>query len=125
MSRILVVDDSELARNFHCYVFRKAGFAVVPAADGADGLEKLGSERFDLVVTDLHMSGMDGFEFTRQIRSMPEHDELPLMVLSTEVRAESKQESLRAGANLFLAKPTSPDRMIESARMLLGVRSSA
>lgn len=122
MKRILVVDDSELARNFHCYLFGKAGFAVSAASDGAEGLDKLGSEKIDLVVTDLHMSGMDGVEMTRRIRSAAQYDEVPVMVLTTESRDQTREASLRAGANLFLSKPSEPQQILDSARMLLGVK---
>ena len=66
---ILIVDDSEFVRSYHSYILEQAHFQVITAVDGSDGLEKLYTNSCDLVLTDINMSNMDGYEFIRRVRA--------------------------------------------------------
>lgn len=121
MTRVLIVDDSALTREFHAHILKDAGFACVTAVDGMDGLEKATAERFDFILTDINMQGMDGYEFIRRARLNPDYDEVPIVIVSTESRDLDKQKGFTAGANLYLVKPTDAGRIVESLRMLLGI----
>ena len=68
MKTILVIDDSQTVRQYHSAIFQAAGFKVITAADGADGLEKFFQSPSDVVLTDINMAGMDGYEFIRRLR---------------------------------------------------------
>ena len=69
MKKILICDDSEMVRNFHYYILKTAGFEVVSAIDGADGMEKLFKEKdVGLVITDINMPNMDGYAMIEKIR---------------------------------------------------------
>jgi two-component system chemotaxis response regulator CheY len=120
MSKILIIDDSSLTREFHSHIVKDAGFACVTAADGMEGLEKATVEKFDLVLTDINMQGMDGYEFIRRVRQNPDYDEVPIIIVSTEAKDLDKQKGFGAGANLYLVKPTDAHRIVESMKMLLG-----
>ena len=122
MTRVLIVDDSSLTREFHSHILRDAGFVCVTAVDGMDGLEKATAEKFDLILTDINMQGMDGYEFIRRTRQNPDYDQVPMIIISTESKALDKQQGFNAGANLYLVKPMNATRIIESMRMLLGTR---
>jgi CheY-like chemotaxis protein len=63
---ILIVDDSEFVRSYHSYILEQADFQVITAVDGSDGLEKLYTNSCDLVLSDINMSNMDGYEFIRR-----------------------------------------------------------
>lgn len=118
---VLIVDDSEFTRNYHSYILREAGFAAVTAVDGADALEKLFSRSFDLVLTDINMANMDGYEFIRRVRSNGDYNDLPIIIISTESEAEDKSLGFRAGANFYIVKPTEPQPLIENICMVLGI----
>jgi two-component system, chemotaxis family, chemotaxis protein CheY len=116
---ILIVDDSEFVRNYHSYILEQALFHVITAVDGSDGLEKLYSNACDLIVTDVNMSHMDGYEFIRRVRPDRKFSSLPIIIASTESEGKDKMKGFEAGANLYLVKPTSPEAMIENIRMIL------
>jgi two-component system chemotaxis response regulator CheY len=118
---VLIVDDSEFTRNYHSYILREANFDVVTAIDGADALEKLYSRNFELVLTDINMANMDGYEFIRRVRSSGDHKDLPIIIISTESEAEDKSRGFLAGANFYIVKPTEPQTLLESICMLLGI----
>jgi two-component system, chemotaxis family, chemotaxis protein CheY len=121
---VLIVDDSEFTRNYHSYILREADFNVVTAVDGADALEKLYRQSFDLVLTDINMANMDGYEFIRQVRSNAEYTDLPIIIISTESEAEDKSRGFIAGANFYIVKPSDPKPLIENICMVLGIDDS-
>jgi two-component system chemotaxis response regulator CheY len=116
---ILIVDDSEFVRSYHSYILEEADFQVITAVDGSDGLEKLYSNSCDLVLSDINMSNMDGYEFIRRIRADKKYSALPIIIVSTESEAKDKMKGFEAGANLYIVKPSSPEMMVENIRMVL------
>jgi two-component system chemotaxis response regulator CheY len=113
------VDDSEFVRSYHSYILEEADFQVVTAVDGSDGLEKLYTNSCDLVLSDINMSNMDGYEFIRRIRADKKYSALPIIIVSTESEARDKMKGFEAGANLYIVKPSSPEMMVENIRMVL------
>ncbi len=118
--RILVVDDSEFVRSYHSYILEQAKFQAVTAVDGSDGLEKLYGNVCDLVLTDINMRNMDGYEFIRRVRADDAYASLPIVIVSTESQSIDKAKGFEAGANLYIVKPCAPETMIENIRMILG-----
>jgi two-component system chemotaxis response regulator CheY len=116
---ILIVDDSEFVRSYHSYILEQAHYQVITAVDGSDGLEKLYSNTCDLVLTDINMSNMDGYEFIRRVRADGKYNSLPIIIVSTESEGRDKMKGFEAGANLYIVKPSSPEMMIENIRMVL------
>jgi two-component system chemotaxis response regulator CheY len=117
--KILIVDDSEFVRNYHSYILEQADFQVLTAVDGSDGLEKLYTNSCDLVLTDINMTNMDGYEFIRRVRADGKYRSLPVVIASTESESKDKMKGFQAGANLYIVKPCSPETMVENIRMLL------
>lgn len=119
--KIMIIDDSEMIRNFHCYILKSAGFEVITAIDGADALEKIysSSEKLDMVVTDINMPNMDGYTFIERLREDEEYEDLPIIIVSTEDELKDMQRGYQAGANIYIVKPTEPDVLVENIRMLL------
>ena len=78
---ILVADDSPSIRKFVSFSLTMQGYEVISACDGMEALEKLPNAKVDLVVTDLNMPNMDGFELIKAIRANPEYEELPIIIL--------------------------------------------
>ena len=116
---ILIVDDSEFVRSYHSYILEQAQFQAITAVDGSDGLEKLYTNPCDLILTDINMTNMDGYEFIRRVRSDGKYASLPVIIVSTESEAKDKMKGFEAGANLYIVKPSSPEMMVENIRMIL------
>jgi two-component system chemotaxis response regulator CheY len=119
MKTILIVDDSQTVRLYHSAIFKAAGFAVITATDGADGLEKLFQTPPDAVLTDINMIGMDGYEFIRRMRQEPNFDHVPIVIVSTEAAEKDRRRGLELGATIYIVKPTDPEQIVESVRMVL------
>ncbi|MBF0102626.1 MAG: response regulator [Desulfobacterales bacterium] len=118
---LLVVDDSEMARNFHTNILLAHGFRVITAEDGADALEKMYQhESIGMIITDINMPNMDGYTFIEKIREDDAFEELPIIIVSTEDEAKDKQHGFDVGANVYIVKPTEPEELVENIRLLLG-----
>jgi len=123
MKTILIVDDSRTTRNYHAAIAKSSGYRVVTANDGADGLEKLLSQEIDLILTDINMQGIDGYEFIRRVRTSADHKDVPIVIISTEGQAADQSKGYAAGANLYITKPSEPELLIEYVKMMLGEES--
>ena len=118
--RILVVDDSASVRQVENVVLTAAGYEVVEAVDGADGLAKLTAQPFHLVLTDLNMPNVDGVALIRAIRASPAHRLVPVVMITTESQEARKQEGRAAGATGWIVKPFTPEQLVAVVRRVLG-----
>jgi two-component system chemotaxis response regulator CheY len=87
------------------------GYAVDEAAGGRSAMEKVRQVRYDLIVTDQNMPGMDGLTLVKTLRDMPGYEKTPVLVLTTETSSEMKTAFRNAGATGWMSKPYSPERM--------------
>jgi two-component system, chemotaxis family, chemotaxis protein CheY len=110
--RILTIDDSKTIRDMLMLTLADAGFEVLQAVDGQDGLDVLSKQPVDVVITDINMPRMDGYEVIRQMRSNSAHKTIPILVLTTESEADKKNLAREAGATGWMVKPFDPDRLI-------------
>ena len=108
---ILVVDDSATVRKFVSVSLSMQGFTVVTACDGMDALEKLPTARVDLVITDLNMPNMDGFELIRALRDNPQFRDLPVIILTSLNDSVSKETGASLGVGAYLIKPFSLEKI--------------
>jgi two-component system chemotaxis response regulator CheY len=114
--RILTIDDSKTMRDMLMLTLEEAGFEVLQAVDGQHGLDVLGHERVDVIITDINMPKLDGYGVIRNLRSNPVHKTTPILVLTTESDAEKKVIAREAGATGWMVKPFDPDRLIATIR---------
>lgn len=114
--RILTIDDSKTMRDMLMLTLAEAGFDVLQAVDGQDGLDVLVNEQVDVVITDINMPRMDGYEVIRQLRRNPSHKTTPILVLTTESETEKKNLAREAGATGWMVKPFDPDRLVATVR---------
>jgi two-component system, chemotaxis family, chemotaxis protein CheY len=119
MKKILSVDDSASIRQMVSFTLRKAGYEVVEAVDGRDGLAKLGDEKFDLVITDLNMPNMDGIQLIAAARKTSGYGFTPILMLTTESQAEKKDAGRKAGATGWIVKPFNADQLLAVAQKLI------
>ena len=101
----LVVDDYQAVRKTIKELFANLGLGVDEAGNGVEALEKLNSKSYDLVISDLVMSEMDGFELTETVKSNPKLRSIPLVILSTHADYKYIFRALRLGADDYLIKP--------------------
>lgn len=110
--KILIVDDDELVLIALKELLKAENFIVQTFSRGSEALKKLDQEEFDLLILDIIMPEMDGFELCRQIRGKGSHKEKPIIFLTAKNEEEDKKRGLEAGATLFLSKPISPQRLL-------------
>ena len=108
---ILVVDDSATVRKFVATSLNLKGFRVITAADGMEALEKMPLESVDLVITDLNMPDMDGFEFIKTLQETPEYKHIPIIILSSMTDEHDKERGYQLGAFSYLEKPFSIEKI--------------
>lgn len=116
---ILVVDDEPDIVELVSYNLRKEGFSVSSASDGEEALGKIRKGKFDLVVLDLMLPGIQGMELCRILRSNPETERLPVIMLTAKGEATDKVIGLEIGADDYLAKPFSPRELIARIKAVL------
>jgi two-component system chemotaxis response regulator CheY len=114
--RIMTIDDSKTMRDMLMLTLTEAGFDVLQAIDGQDGLDKLATERVDVVLTDVNMPKMDGYEVVRRLRGDPAYRSTPILMLTTESDPEKRDIGRTAGATGWMVKPFDPDRLVEAVR---------
>jgi two-component system, chemotaxis family, chemotaxis protein CheY len=116
--RILTIDDSKTMRDMLRLTLAGAGFDVLQAVDGQDGLDVLRKERIDVVITDINMPKLDGYGVIRHLRADASYDDTPILVLSTEGDQKTKEIGRDAGATGWLVKPFDPDQLVEIVRQV-------
>lgn len=117
---ILIVDDSAMVRRYVRQALESMGFEVVDAGDGPSALAALADRKFDLVISDVNMSPMNGFQLLDEIRKLHSRKDLPILMLTTEADDKMKARGKAAGANGWLVKPFEPVRMSAVVKHLLG-----
>ena len=110
---VLAIDDSPSIRQMVAFTLKNAGYDVVEANDGMDGLAKAKAQGFNLVLTDQNMPRMDGISLTKKLRENPKFKATPILILTTESSDQMKQAGRAAGATGWLVKPFDPAKLIE------------
>lgn len=117
---ILAVDDSASIRKMVQFTLSGAGYDVVEAVDGQDGLERAKGQQVSLVLTDQNMPRMDGLTLIRSLRGMPEYARVPILMLTTESSDEMKAKGRAAGATGWLVKPFAPQGLVNIVKKVIG-----
>jgi DNA-binding response OmpR family regulator len=118
-STIMVVDDEEAMRHLLRIVLSRAGYRVIEAIDGRDALEKLVLVQPDLMIIDVLMPFLNGFEVVQQIRAHPHTAQLPVMLLSSRADAAAQREGLFVGAQRYLIKPLTLQQLLTCIQEVL------
>lgn len=116
---VLTVDDSASIRQMVGMTLKQAGYNVVEAADGQEGLDKARSGAFNLVLTDQNMPRMDGLTLVKALRGLPNYKTVPILMLTTESGDEMKAQGRAAGATGWLTKPFDPAKLLEVMKKVL------
>lgn len=123
MVKILYIEDNEdniymVSRRLH-----RKGYEVLVARDGAEGLAQAKAQGPDLILMDLGLPVLDGWEVTRRLRETPETAAVPIVALSAHAMPEDRERALAAGCNDFIAKPTDFPRLLDRIKALLRART--
>lgn len=117
---VLTVDDSPSVRRMIAMTLEEAGYRVIEAVDGNDGLAKATSTPVDAIITDQNMPGLDGLGFIRALRQTPSGKGVPIVVLSTDSQDDLKAQAREAGALGWMVKPFTQDKLLAVIRKVLG-----
>ena len=111
--KVLVVDDEEYIQHILNFSFGAEGYDVVTAADGEEGIRKAKSEKPDIIVLDIMMPKMDGYEACKRLKTDPSTKSIPVILLTAKGREVDRKLGSQAGADDYVVKPFSPGRLIE------------
>jgi len=117
--KLLIVDDDKTTRKLLSLYLKGKGYEVVPAENGLDAIEKLGTESINLVVTDMNMPYMDGIELTKTLRSDSILKNMPIIMVTTEADDDEKKKAFDAGVDDYLVKPTNADAISDSIKRIV------
>lgn len=110
--RVLTVDDSRTMLAMLQHTLTDAGFDVLQAEDGQQGLDVLKNQDVDVVITDINMPVMDGIEFIKNVRSSGRFQSLPILILTTESSREKRDQGRAAGGTGWIVKPFDPEKLV-------------
>jgi two-component system chemotaxis response regulator CheY len=120
MKTVLSVDDSASIRQMVKLTLSGAGYQVVEAENGAEGLQKAQGTPVNMIVTDLNMPVMDGLSFIREVRKLAAYKGVPILFLTTESDAAIKQEAKAAGATGWITKPFQQEQLLAVVKKVIG-----
>jgi CheY-like chemotaxis protein len=122
MARILLVEDQEMNRDMLSRRLKKRGFEVSIAVDGAEGVDKARSEGPDLILMDMSLPVMDGWEATRTLKSDEATREIPVVALTAHAMSTDREKAMEAGCDAYETKPVELPRLLETMQKLLDAR---
>jgi CheY-like chemotaxis protein len=123
MARILLIEDNELNRDMLSRRLARKGFDVVTAADGEEGLSRAVADSPDLILMDLNLPVLDGWEAARRLKADPRTSPTPILALSAHAMSEHRDRALEAGCDDFDSKPVDLPRLLGKIEALLASRA--
>ncbi len=119
-NRVLVVEDSPMMRHLIVDALaRIKGLQVAEAGDGAEGLKKIRTETFDILLTDINMPIMDGLKLVSLVRRDEVHKDIPIVIITTQAASVDRQRAIDLGANAYITKPIKASQVLACVRELL------
>ena len=123
MAKILLVEDNELNRDMLSRRLARKGFEIVTAEDGAEGVGKARSEAPDLILMDLNLPVVDGWEATRQLKAEPATRAIPIIALTAHAMSDDQERAIAVGCDGFDTKPVDLPRLLGKIEKLLSAAS--
>ncbi|WP_171120864.1 MULTISPECIES: response regulator [unclassified Ruegeria] len=119
MTKVLLVEDNEMNSDMLSRRLERKGFHVVVARDGLEGVSMAGEERPDIILMDMSLPEIDGWEATRRIKAAPETASIPVVALTAHAMASDREKALEAGCDDFDTKPVELSRLLDKMGNLL------
>jgi CheY-like chemotaxis protein len=120
MARILLVEDNEMNRDMLSRRLERRGYEIVVAVDGSQGVEMARAGGFDLILMDMSLPVIDGWEATRQLRAAPETAKIPVIALTAHAMSGDREKAMEAGCDDYDTKPIELPRLLGKIEALLG-----
>lgn len=124
MFKILYIEDHPAQRDIMAQMLELSGYEVAVACDGIDGVERALSWHPDLILMDLRMPRMDGFDAIRELRKDPATADIPIIAISAWASAKHKERAIEAGANEHFTKPVDLSRLLETINRFLSQQAT-
>lgn len=124
MAKILLVEDNEMNRDMLQRRLARRGYEVVSAVDGQEGLAMARSESPDLILMDMDLPVLDGWEATRQLKAAPETRAIPIIALTAHAMVGDREKAIQAGCDDYDAKPIDFPRLLEKIEVALGDKAT-
>jgi chemosensory pili system protein ChpA (sensor histidine kinase/response regulator) len=118
---VMIVDDSLTVRKITSRTLTRAGFDVITAKDGIDALELLNERTPDVILLDIEMPRMDGFEFTKTIKNEPKNAHIPIIMITSRTAEKHRNRAKELGVDLYLGKPYQEEELIRNLREMLAL----
>lgn len=120
MAEILIVEDNPVNQKLIAFLLARSGYTFDLAENGAVALQRLASDRYRLVLMDMMMPVMNGYEAVRALRADPRHKDLPVIALTANAMKGEDEKCRSVGCNDYIAKPYSKDQILSAIRCLIG-----
>ncbi len=124
MAKILLIEDNQMNRDMLSRRLTRKGYEVVNAVDGEQGMAMARSEAPDLILMDMSLPVLDGWEATRQLKAAPETQAIPVIALTAHAMAGDREKAVEAGCDDYDIKPIEMPRLLEKIEALLGEKAS-
>lgn len=118
-ARVLLIEDNEVNRYLATFLLQTQGFSVTHAATGTAGLELALAERFDCILLDLQLPGMDGYAVAEAIRAQPDLAAIPIIAVTSFAMVGDREKALAAGCNGYIEKPINTKTFVDEIRQQL------
>jgi two-component system cell cycle response regulator DivK len=125
MPRVLLVEDNEMNRDMLSRRLARKEYEVLVAVDGKEGVEMAGSVAPDLILMDMSLPVMDGWEATRQLKASPETKAIPIIALTAHAMSGDREKAMEAGCDDYDTKPIELPRLLAKMEALLGEKKAA
>ena len=125
MTKILLVEDNEMNRDMLSRRLQKQGYEVVMAVDGEEGVAKAQTEAPALILMDMSLPGIDGWEATRRLKAAPQTQGIPIIALTAHAMTDDREKAMAAGCDDFDTKPVELPRLLSKIQALLGGRGAS
>jgi two-component system cell cycle response regulator DivK len=118
-TKILIIEDNEQNLYLLTFILKKHDYEVLQALNGLDGIEKVKKTSPDMILLDIQLPEMDGYEVARELRKIPESKIIPIIAITSYAMAGDREKALEAGCTGYLTKPINPDTFISSIEEFL------
>lgn len=125
MTKILLVEDNEMNRDMLSRRLQKQGYEVVMAVDGEEGVAKAQTEAPALILMDMSLPGIDGWEATRRLKAAPQTQTIPIIALTAHAMTDDREKAMAAGCDDFDTKPVELPRLLSKIQALIGERGAS
>lgn len=123
MKKVLVVEDNENNMYLITFILKKSGYEVFEAKTGEQGVELASQERFDMVLMDIQLPGIDGYETTRRIRELQGNSDILIIAVTSYAMSGDREQAIEAGCDGYIEKPINPETIVDEIERYFQSRS--